>query len=160
MTALRNVWPYLLVATIALWLGWTVNGARWSERYTDLVLQHTVASEAAVNNALALQKQRYEAMEGVSDVGEEAIDVVRTNDTAADISVDRLRVELDTVRGRATRELSAAATQRAADRQTIMVLSELYESADGRSRELGRAFDEAHARGLNCEAAFAAACGN
>lgn len=120
--------------------------------------EYAEASAEAIKEALAEQKRQLDAMEQVSDEGEQVIEEVAAADSAADPSVDRLRSELDTLRANTRRELSSAATQRATDRQAIMVLTELYQRADERARSLGAAFEGARARGLTCEAAYAARC--
>lgn len=139
-------------------MGWNWQKNRYDARIATMEAEYAQASADALEAALAEQRRRLESMERVSDEGETIIEAVHAADAGADPSVDRLRVELDAVRARATRELSAAATQRATDRQTILVLTELYRSADERARELGKAFEDSRARGLNCQAAYEAMC--
>lgn len=128
-------------------------------RYAELERAHVEASARAVQVALVEQQRQYDKMQEVSDEGDRAVTAVRADVVGADASVRVRDAELAAVRAHARRELSAAATQRATDRQTILVLSELYERADERARELSSALDEAHARGLTCEAAYVTSCG-
>lgn len=148
------------LVAIGFLIAWNWQANKYDKRLADQELAYSVASAKAVQSALIEQQRRYESMESVSDEGDKTIETVRADSAAADHSADRLREELTAVRARARRELSSAATQRATDRQTIVVLTELYESSDRRARELSAAFDESHARGLNCEAAYTAVCGN
>lgn len=160
MPASARIWIGAGLVAVGFLIAWNWQANKYDKQLADQELAYSVASTMAVQSALVEQKRRYESMEPVSDEGDKTIETVRTDSAAADPSADRLREELAAVRTRTTRELSSAATQRATDRQTIMVLTELYERADRRARELGTAFDEAHARGLTCEAAYAAVCGN
>ena len=158
--ASARIWIGAGLVAAGFLIAWNWQANKYDKRLADQELAYSKASDKAVQSAIIEQQRRYESMESVSDEGDKTVETVRADSAAADPSADRLREELTAVRARTTRELSSAATQRATDRQTIMVLTELYERADRRARELGAAFDESHARGLTCEAAHAAVCGN
>lgn len=160
MPASTRIWIGAGLVAAGFLIAWSWQANKYDKRLADQELAYSVASAKAVQSALIEQQRRYESMEKVSDEGEKTIETVRADSAAADPSADRLREELAAVRARTTRELSSAATQRVTDRQTIMVLTELYERADRRARELGAALDESYTRGLTCEAAYAAVCGN
>ncbi len=145
----------LLLAGVA---GWNINGARWGERYTRLQADYEKASALVLKDALEEQQRRIAASKEISDEGDAAIEVVTVAAAGADESVRLRNEELTGVLARTRRDLSNAATQRQADRQTIMVLTELYRSADDRANELAGRYEDARARGLTCEAMYAAMC--
>lgn len=138
--------------------GWWVNGNRWEVKLADLELAHSTASTTALKDALDEQHRRLTATKGISDEGDKVIETIYMAAAGADDSVRLRNEELTGVLARTRRDLSNAATQRQADRQTIMVLTELYRSADDRASELTTAFEGARARGLTCEAMYAAMC--
>lgn len=156
---MKRAAAYLIAFGLAVMLGWQWSEHRWESRMSQVRLDHAQATTRAVQAALDKQQRLNDSMREVSDAGEKAVADVLADSDGANDSVDRLRRELDAIRARTTRELSSAATQRATDRQTILVLSDLYQRADSRANELAAAFELAHTRGLNCQAAYAATCG-
>lgn len=145
----------LLLAGVA---GWNINGARWSDRYSQMQADYDKVSAQVLKDALEEQQRRLTATQEISDEGDEAIEVVHVAAAGADESVRLRNEELTGLLARTRRDLSNAATQRQADRQTIMVLTELYRGADDRAGELAVEFEGARARGLTCEAMYAAMC--
>lgn len=139
-------------------VAWKWQGNRYESQIADIRLQHSVASALAVQSALDEQQRRITATKEISDEGDAAIEVVAVAAAGADESVRLRNEELTGVLARTRRDLSNAATQRQADRQTIMVLTELYRSADDRANELAGRYEDARTRGLTCEAMYAAMC--
>lgn len=139
-------------------VAWKWQENRYESQIADIRLQHSVASALAVQSALDEQQRRITATKEISDEGDAAIEEVTVAAAGADESVRLRNEELTGVLARTRRDLSNAATQRQADRQTIMVLTELYRSADDRANELAGRYEDARARGLTCEAMYAAMC--
>lgn len=139
-------------------VAWKWQANTYENQIADIRLQHSVASALAVQSALDEQQRRITATKEISDEGDAAIEVVAVAAAGADESVRLRNEELTGVLARTRRDLSNAATQRQADRQTIMVLTELYRSADDRANELAGRYEDARARGLTCEAMYAAMC--
>lgn len=139
-------------------VAWKWQENRYESQIADIRLQHSVASALAVQSALDEQQRRITATKEISDEGDAAIEVVAVAAAGADESVRLRNEELTGVLARTRRDLSNAATQRQADRQTIMVLTELYRSADDRANELAGRYEDARARGLTCESMYAAMC--
>lgn len=151
-------WHILASALIGALASWYVTDNYWDARHNGLIAEHATASEAALTSALEEQKRRLTAIDKVSADGEQSIQAVRVADSGAEYSAGRLRQQLDAIRSNARRELSSAATKRETDRQTIDMLTGLYQRADERARTLAAAYEEARARGLSCQAAYEAAC--
>lgn len=139
-------------------VAWKWQDNRYESQIADIRLKHSVASALAVQSALDEQQRRITATKEISDEGDAAIEVVAVAAAGADESVRLRNEELTGVLARTRRDLSNAATQRQADRQTIMVLTELYRSADDRANELAGRYEDARARGLTCEAMYDAMC--
>lgn len=145
---------------VGLALGWWTTSNHWSAKYAGLELAQSEASSVAVTETLEKQQEKLKAAQVVEAKGEKAIAEVNLDAVAVvggDGSVDRVRGELNALRQRTTRDLSNAATQRLADRQTIGVLADMLESCSSVAGVVAEGFEQARARGLTCEAAYSAA---
>jgi hypothetical protein len=133
--------------------GWFVNGWRYERDIAEIRREYAEAEIKNQAQARTEDASRHSSVDTAAEKGAQVIEAIRT-DLRDDDTADRLRDELAALRKRYTIENSRLATASATDRQTILVLTELYQGADRRARDLAGALEEARARGVTCVEAY------
>lgn len=157
--ASTRIWIGAGLVAAGFLIAWNWQSNSYESEIADIRRTYSEASTQALEDALEEQQRRIDATKEISNEGDAAIEAVDVATDRADESIRMRNEQLTSVLASTKRDLSDAATQRATDRQTIMVLTELYRRADDRANELAGLYEGARARGLTCEAAYAAMCG-
>lgn len=133
---------------IGFFAGWSWNGARHdAERASERV--------EAVQTVRVEETRRTDAIEKVVQDAAPKLEAIRADADAARDELDGLRAAADQY-ARRMASCSATAERGEAATRAAMVLSDMLSRSEARNVELAAAFDDAHQRGLTCQAAYQA----
>jgi len=145
-----------LAAAMVFGCGWKIQGWRYEARIAALDNRHAQALAAAHATARAIEQQRLQDLERLSDeAGQKLAAVVAAERAAADLRVRDVAARY-AARARRTPDDTAAPCQCEASAAPARVLADLLGELDELAQGYARAADRARVAGLACEAAFEA----
>lgn len=153
----------LLAAALAFGSGWLINGwrhdaklARLESQHSDVLEQLAQATVASVESVRAEEARRHAAVEEQRDIAQNKLDGLALDVAAGRVVSERLRDELDALRGRGC-ACSAGTAERGESEpgtDSIGLLIDMLIGVESAGREVAEYADRLRIAGLACERAF------
>ncbi|MFI8479624.1 DUF2514 family protein [Pseudomonas sp. NPDC078700] len=143
----------LALAGAGAWLSWAITDNSWQAKHSEYVAKEERSAKAASDQARSEEQRRQTAIEGIRKDGQkvQAELTADINDYAA--TNKRLRAENDRVLSVVAKYSGTPAGGKTAE-SAVVVLGELFKSANERAGELAGALKASRGAGLICERSY------
>ncbi|MCV4287851.1 DUF2514 domain-containing protein [Pseudomonas capsici] len=155
---LKGWFVLALVMAGCLWIaydhGRSVENTEWQARWSDRNADDRKAQAQAEAAERDKEQARQQSINKAIQDGQKIIDQVRADADAAraDNSVHRAADDLAAKRQASSHSCTSAAS--AAATRAVMVLADVFKSADERAGDLAGEADQSRARGVTCERSY------
>lgn len=141
----------LLLLILAFSSGWLVNGWRLDSRMSKMQKDAAIKTERAVQDARAIEKERYDARESAIVDAKQQAQKNLALATSANSELDRVRTELARIKRNTRNSPATGGSSGIQGSDPIGLLADMYEQGKRDALQRSQYADNLRVAGLTCE---------